>query len=243
MRPIERGPTPQVNGTDKTVADYKDWRQDLLDRIGNYCSYCNMVLNDSPQVEHVSPKSTNPALRLSWHNMVLACGPCNRAKSDSANDPSTHYMPDHHNTHLAFDYLVINHPTKRNQKACVVAQKAEARVDQQKARNTIALCKLDALTYNRRATDLRWKYRFEAVLAAAQWKEGWDSFGHANEQKFISLLMTAATGKGFFSVWFNVFENVPAVKQALITNFLGTDLRSFDSLDNFRPVPRNAGDL
>lgn len=60
MRPVDRGPVPHVNGVPKTVADYKDWRQDLIDRIGNYCCYCNMVLNDSPQVEHVTPKKPQP---------------------------------------------------------------------------------------------------------------------------------------------------------------------------------------
>src|SRR5690606_24842339 len=104
MRPVTKGGIPQINGTDKTVSDYKDWRQDLIDRIGNFCSYCNMVLNDSPQVEHVAPKSTNPALALVWSNMLLACGPCNRAKSNLPYDLSTHYIPDYHNTHLAFDY-------------------------------------------------------------------------------------------------------------------------------------------
>jgi len=113
MRPVERGGIPQENGVNKVVRDYKDWRQDLIDRIGNYCSYCNMTLNDSPQVEHVTPKNPRPGqvagALLDWNNMLLACGPCNRAKGNQPNSNQTHYIPDYHNTHLAFEYVIIDH--------------------------------------------------------------------------------------------------------------------------------------
>ena len=242
MRPVFRGNVPQENGANKTVNDYKDWRLDLIDRIGNYCSYCNMVLNDSPQVEHVSPKSTNPGLLLVWDNMLLACGPCNRAKSDDPFTTSTHYIPDYHNTHLAFSYAVINHPSKRNQKACVVVPNSSPTVNQQKAAATILLCKLAALTDNKRATDLRWKYRYEALVVAQLWRKHWNNWGNQSAQSFIELLVTAAQGKGFFSIWFHVFYDVLAVKRALINAFPNTHLASFD-LVTYDPVIRVAGDL
>ena len=54
MRPIDKGPVPlRDDGTPKVVNNYKDWRRDLLKRIGPYCCYCNIPLYDSPQVEHV----------------------------------------------------------------------------------------------------------------------------------------------------------------------------------------------
>lgn len=73
-------------------------------------------------------------------------------------------MPDYHNTHVAFDYVVVDHPININQKACIPLPKTG--VDAAKAQNSIDLCKLAALTVNKRATDLRWKYRFEAWISA-----------------------------------------------------------------------------
>lgn len=244
MRPIERGIIPQVNQTNKTVSDYKDWRQDLLDRIGNYCAYCNMVLNDSPQVEHVVPK--NPQVGdeagelLDWNNMLLACGPCNRAKSNKPNSALTHYIPDIHNTHLAFDYCVIDHPKKINQKACIPIPKlGNSNIQQTKARKTIDLCKLDDLTFNLRATDLRWKYRFEAWHSAHYiWRKSWNNW-NGNVDDFISLLVDAATAKGFFSIWFEAFKDIPNIKIALIIGFLGTDQNSFQNSSPFDPISRN----
>ncbi len=244
MRPVDRGNTPQVARANKTVADYKDWRQDLLDRIGNYCSYCNMVLNDSPQVEHVvlkNPQAGQPAgALLAWDNMLLACGPCNRAKSNNPNSTATHYIPDFHNTHLVFDYIVIDHPKKSNQKACIPIPKNTINNNQQaKARNTIDLCKLDKLTMNPRATDLRWKYRFEAWHSANLiWRISWNNWT-GNTDDFIPLLVDAATAKGFFSVWFEAFNDIPNVKKALINGFTGTSLNAFQNVSPYDPTPRN----
>ena len=243
MRPVVRGAVPQVNGVNKTVSDYKDWRMDLIDRIGNYCSYCDMLLNDSPQVEHVSPKAPNPGLLLVWNNMLLACGPCNRAKSDDPYTTATHYIPDYHNTHLGFSYQVVPHPTKKNQSACIVIPRSDPAVNLQKALDTIDLCKLAQLTYNKRATDLRWKYRYEALVTAQLWRMDWDNWGGVVGQRFVALLVTAAQGKGFFSIWFDIFHDVPLVKQALINGFPNTDATSFDAANFYNPVVRVVGDL
>ena len=78
MRPIDKGPVPlRDDGTPKVVNNYKDWRRDLLKRIGPYCCYCNIPLYDSPQVEHVIAQDIDPAKANDWDNMLLACGPCN----------------------------------------------------------------------------------------------------------------------------------------------------------------------
>lgn len=246
MRPINKGNTPQLNGADKQVSDYKDWREDLLDRIGNYCSYCNMVLNDSPQVEHVLPKNPQPGqpagALLAWDNMLLGCGPCNRAKGNKPNSPATHYMPDSSNTHMVFDYLVIDHPKKVSQKACILVPKVGVDVILVKSKNTIELCKLDALTVNPRATDLRWKYRFEAWHSANLiWRKSWDEWGHRFPGKFIPLLIDVAKAKGFFSIWFEAYSDVPDVKITLISALPGTDRTSFQTSTPFNPQPRNPG--
>lgn len=63
MRPIAKGTIPTDDkGNPKTVSHHRSWRKDLIDRIGNYCCYCEMILTDSPQVEHVIAQDINPAL-------------------------------------------------------------------------------------------------------------------------------------------------------------------------------------
>lgn len=247
MRPLDRGPVPVIDGITKKVSDYKDWRQHLIDALGNYCSYCNMALNDSPQVEHVVPKRPQPGQpagsMTDWNNMLLACGPCNRAKGNRPNSPETHYLPDYHNTHLAFEYSVIAHPRNPRRRACIPTVRSTHGVNTRKALNTIELCKLDALTSNDRATDLRWKYRYEAWTVAQLWKAEWEAWGKTEGQRFIELLVTAALAKGFFSIWYTMFATNPEVLNALITSFPGTHAASFDPANGYAPVVRHDGDL
>lgn len=241
MRPIDKGNIPTIDGLPKTVSDYKDWRQDLIDRIGNCCSYCNMNLNDSPQVEHVVPKALHKDLELEWSNMLLACGPCNRAKSNHNYDSDQHYQPDYHNTHLAFDYAVISHPTKPNTYACIVCPSENEHVNREKAERTIKLLKLDEVISNSRATDLRWKYRHEAFISAQLWRESWDKFGKDHSDHFIPLLKDNVKAKGFFSIWYNVFKDVEAIISELLQVFVGTNKRAFSA--KYHPICIHQDDL
>ena len=54
-------------------------------RLGSYCSYCGMKLDNAPEVEHVASKSTDPALITNWDNLLLACKACNPRKSNTRN--------------------------------------------------------------------------------------------------------------------------------------------------------------
>ena len=184
MRPIDKGAVPIKNGTPKTVSDYKDWRRDLMDRIGNYCCFCNMVLN------------------------------------------------------LAFSYTVTAHPTASDPAAFVAWRGLPAL--QANAENTINLCGLDKDTTKKlpQATDLRWKYRCEVHAYATLWKDSWINGGHTLGQRFIDLLITAVAGKGFWSIWFDTFGDVPAVRQALVQQFPGTAANCFDA--DYFPISRNA---
>ncbi|WP_343571052.1 HNH endonuclease [Sphingobacterium sp.] len=241
MRPINKGDVPLVNNIPKVVSDYKDWRQDLIDRIGPYCCYCNMDLKDSPQVEHVIPKASTPGLQLEWSNMLLACGPCNRKKSDNDFNIQDHYLPDYHNTLLAFDYRVVPHPTKEDTFGCIVIPAINDVVNTEKSQETINFFGLDLLKSNPRATDLRWKYRYEAYISASIWKDKWDNWGRDMEDEFIPLLTDCALGKGFFGIWISFFNDVTLVKQSLVNSFLGTRNEAFDQ--DYVLIPINDGDL
>ena len=247
MRPIDKGNIPKIEGIDKAVADYKEWRGDLLSRIGNYCSYCNMPLHDIPQVEHVIPKNPKAGIKkgslLAWDNMLLACGACNRAKSNKSISKESHYIPDINNTHLIYDYVVrfINHLKKGTQIVCIPFPKKNLTEQQKaKAQNTIELLKLNESSYNNKTTDLRSKFRFETwYLANSLWRTAWNNWGSQKANNFIPLLIEMAKSKGFFSIWYDAFKDVSEIKKALIDGFLGTDLKSFQSFSPFDAIPRN----
>lgn len=247
MRPVERGPVPVLaNGQPKTVSDYKDWRADLLDRLGNYCCYCNMPLHDSPQVEHVAPKSLVASRKLDWDNMLLACGPCNSIKDDNPYAIASHFIPDAHNTHLAFAYVTRPHRKLQASIAGVVVPQANLTAGQLlKAQGTITLCGLDRVeqtpTQTRRASDLRWHYRFEAMLLATRYRSKWDTLPGTFVPLFITCLRDIVRPTGFFSVWFAAFHDVPVIKQMLIQVFPGTALCF--TAPAFTPVERIPGDL
>ena len=83
MRPVLRGSRPvDDNGNEKLLREHKKARPDLIARIGQYCSYCEMKLDATLDVEHVQPKKHHPDLRLEWNNFLLACKNCNSTKSD-----------------------------------------------------------------------------------------------------------------------------------------------------------------
>jgi uncharacterized protein (TIGR02646 family) len=109
---------PNTN-TNKAYKVYKTARRDLIDRLGEYCSYCETRLNASLAVEHVQPKIHHPYLELDWNNFLLACTNCNSTKGSKDVIFDDYYWVDIHNTFMAFQYLeggkVVPHPklTKR----------------------------------------------------------------------------------------------------------------------------------
>lgn len=244
MRPIDKGDIPTDDkGQPKTVSNHRSWRKYLIDRIGNYCCYCGISLTDSPQVEHVIAQSILAKLILSWFNLLLACGACNRSKSKKPCPPHTHYLPDVHNTYLAFELDFAPNPKQNGEDAAFIKPNANLTTNQAvKANNTIQLCDLDKDTSTSptdRVTDLRWRYRFQAFYQAELWRKNWNDWGSTKPDEFVELLMTAALSKGFFSIWFRIFEDVTPVKKALVEGFPGTALICFDTNNGYNPVWRN----
>lgn len=240
MRPINKGDIPIVNGIKKTVSNHRNWRGDLIDRIGAYCFYCNIPIKDSPQVEHVIAQDIDPSKALDWDNLILACGACNRAKSNHPCLPTTHYLPEFHNTHLAFAYF------SSFSSAAYVCAKA-GNIHAGKANSTIQLCALDRNTtlVAEQVTDMRWKYRYEAMVKAELWRTEFNQWGHKQLSGFINLLRTAVEAEGFWSIWFDAFQDISDIRKMLVTQFNGTDLESFKPI-NFLPAPRSSrpiGDL
>jgi 5-methylcytosine-specific restriction endonuclease McrA len=63
----------------------------LFGNLGEFCSYCEIPLPSTVEVEHVTPKAQYPEFSVAWENFTLACGPCNKrpAKGDQ---PSRKYV-------------------------------------------------------------------------------------------------------------------------------------------------------
>ena len=108
MRPVERGPAPRA------FTDYQDARDPLIQRIGDYCSYCENALHSGVHVEHVQPKSLSPEAELDWANFLLACEYCNSTKGHTAIQIDQYFWPDCDNTFRAFDYELDRPPSVSN---------------------------------------------------------------------------------------------------------------------------------
>lgn len=128
MRPVDKGMQH------KTYERYQDASKDLTNRLGFMCSYCEMNISNLPAVEHVKPKSKNPALKNKWSNFLISCTYCNSAKSDRNDDRKGYFFPDECNTAYIF----------RWSKDKVVEPNASLSISEKLiAENTIDLLKLN----------------------------------------------------------------------------------------------------
>ncbi|WNZ47513.1 retron system putative HNH endonuclease [Leptolyngbya boryana CZ1] len=217
MRPVDRGLPP------RTYTNYQHAQADLVERLGEYCSYCERRLETHIAVEHIQPKSRVPALCNDWSNFLLSCVNCNSCKKDIAIVVDDYFWPHRDNTLLAFDYLpagmVVPHPnlTTANVK---------------KAQSTITLLGLDRepgrpnFKRQDKNKDKRWQRRLEAWELA---QRDLQRLNINNSNEVRELIVEHALAKGMFSIWLKVFENDSDMKQRLISSFKGTAMNCFDA--------------
>ena len=100
MRPIKKKESPYT-----TINHYSEALPHLKREIGEYCSYCELRLDNAPEVEHVFSKSKGGS-KLRWENLLLACKQCNTRKgSVTGEDNIEEYAwPDEMNTAIAYSY-------------------------------------------------------------------------------------------------------------------------------------------
>jgi uncharacterized protein (TIGR02646 family) len=234
MRPVNRGDRP--TDTNDNPIDYKgygDARDDLIERLGDYCSYCESPLL-APAVEHIQPKSKEPALEKIWSNFLLACTFCNSVKKDKTIDAGNlndYFWADTDNTFRAFFYAKDRAPQ---------IDSSLNSINQQIARNTLELTGLDREPLHPLLTnkDRRWIKR----------KEAWDKAETAKanlEQQPTELMRRqikdTATSTGFWSVWMTVFQDDTDMRSRLIEVFQGTSKECFDH--DTQPVQRAGGKI
>jgi HNH endonuclease len=249
MRPVSKWPVGHVfmrdGGTEMVEQDYNPYQDSnaiLRLNLGKYCSYCEVYSSDLV-VEHVISKLQNTALITAWDNFLLACRRCNGSdnKGRKSVDLSQVYLPHRNNTAYVFEYkeggFVGIHPHITDTTQIL------------KAKTLLNLVGLDKYPGNPKYpasktyvqgfpnNDIRWSER------RSEWEKAQRKLIEYQKGAFTAELVASyAKQRGFFSVWFTVFEAHPEVKQALIAGFRGTDSNSFD-LVSFEPVPRNPDDL
>ncbi|MEI8248475.1 MAG: HNH endonuclease [Lentisphaerota bacterium] len=231
MRPVLRGAWPQKNGQDIQFKEYSEARAELIRRLGEYCSYCEMHLDSSLAVEHVKPKkpsgsSTVDQTRdLNWNNFLLACVNCNSAKGNTDVKINDYFWADRDNTFLVFQYseggriLPASHLNEELMK---------------KAKATIELAGLDKQPLNdSSASDRRWENRREAWDIAVDSKA--DLAQNDTPQMRRQIVRSV---RGYWSTWMTVFKDDPDMLQRLIRAFPGTCESCFDAGNGYLPIPR-----
>jgi hypothetical protein len=191
MRPVDKGIAPQV------YTDYGQARHDLAERIGYYCSYCEMKVYNSIEVEHILPQNQGGAV-LIWNNFLLSCKYCNTIKSDHNTNITDYFWPDRDNTDLAFDYDEIN----------VIAPKPILNANLIIVANaTIALIGLNRFpggATDPTKSDTRWRSREEVWTNA---KVCFNQWAKAPTQPMAVVIARNALSSGHYSIWCEVFKN------------------------------------
>ena len=225
MRPVTRGPAPRA------YARYQDAIGDLEDRLGTYCSYCERQLPASLAVEHVSPKSLDPAAERDWENFLLGCTNCNSVKGATPTAIADCFWPDRDNPVRALRY-------ERDGSVQTRGGLPPAHVVM--ANKLVELVGLDRHGARPGAPkpaprDKRWRQRERIWRKAERCKQLLAKLGPEARE----LVVEAAEGYGFFSVWLTVFADDLETKRALIAVMPGTATECFDS--NANPVARPGG--
>ncbi len=234
MRPVERGPNPKDdNGHPVQYTEYSRARRDLIDQLGEYCSYCEVRLASSLAVEHIEPKTLNPQLELVWSNFLLACTNCNSTKGKKSITLADYVWPHLHNTSLYFDYLETGHIKTMPGLDNNITTRAE---------NMIDLVGLDKVTpkegtvaYNE-ASDRRFENRYEMFIEAKVIKKELDDAEDTAKPHIINHIVSLAKFRGFWSVWMTVFHDRKTIRSRLINEITGTCTTCFDA--NTTPVNR-----
>lgn len=222
MRPVNRGDCPADDvGQELQYSEYAQARKELIRRLGEYCSYCEMHLDASLAVEHVQPKkppgaaAVMPDRALNWHNFLLACTNCNSTKSDTDVVLDDYLWPDRDDTFHALRYSVGG-----------VVDSAPGS-DQAKADELLELVGLRKTPDAREASDRRWLNRREAWEMAVRAKE---RLARCQSDDMRAQIIETAQAKGFWSVWMTVFADDASMCERLLAAYPGTQKEYFTTV-------------
>lgn len=212
MRPVDKGKAP------KEYKTYGEAKFDLVAKIGNYCSYCEMKVNNMLEVEHIIPRD-NGGDKVSWDNFLISCKYCNTVKSNNNLGLDDYLWPDRDNTDLAFQYsesegVQIVEGLTEEQKKC--------------AKNTIDLLGLNRFPGGEvepTFADTRWRSRQASWNSAKRSLSNWKI--HPCEVLAQQIADTALSC-GNYSIWMTVFADIPEVCNKIDEVYIGT-FKKYDS--------------
>ncbi|CAO5254032.1 HNH endonuclease family protein [Frankia sp. AgKG'84/4] len=219
MRPVFRNAAPSIlslygrasRSAATVVYDYHAYGGALLERLGEYCSYCEVALCGNAAIEHMAGKGFEPQFENAWNNLLLACTNCNSRKAvkgTSINIGDFLWPCDLRiDTSTAFRYHRVNGLVLVAPAAGTLATRAAATIDLFGLNNVPA-------ENDRRSSDRRVRNRTNAWDSAVTLADRYVQAGAATggfDQRFPRLLAeqikAIATTLGFWSVWMTVFEN------------------------------------
>lgn len=235
MRPIKKRIWFDENQIeiDKQYSPYGTAKDDLIDNIGRYCSFCEVVVHpkSSLEVEHVQPKNLPKYsnLKESWSNFLLACKNCNTTKGNKDVLLTTIHLPHKNNTFLSI---------KIKEGGMIEINDSISDIEKNKAREILRLVGIDRRPGhpNYSSKDDRWQNRYETWNLAQKYLKKYQS-----QLIDIDSIADLAINKGFFTVWMTVFEQHGNVRQALINSFNGTADDCFDN--RTLPINRNGAEI
>ena len=97
----------QLSGQQVVYDEYGQARPNLVRRLGDYCSYCEMRVTSGLAVEHIVSKQDDPTRERDWGNFLLACPNCNSTKARKVKreaDTANYLWPHRDRSFHAFDY-------------------------------------------------------------------------------------------------------------------------------------------
>jgi len=228
MRPINRGKIPlDKKDTSKVFRHYRHAKDDLIERLGSFCSYCEMNIENQADVEHVSPKSKNPTLEKRWNNLLLGCKTCNIIKDNKNDNREGYLFPDTHNTSFLYEYSISDVKVKDDLEQCTkdLATATFNLVDLNRKVNTS-----NQIDDRARARNNSWE---KAQMALE------DFLKLPSHPAMISS--TARSCDSFFSLWLQIFKEHPEVKKAILKNVSGTAMECYDEkLNPIKNIQRSS---
>lgn len=231
MRPINKGSSP-IRGD---FASYHDALPYLIERLGNYCSYCEREYDSALTVEHIFPKIKQKHLEKRWSNLLLACNQCNPTKGDTdiAKIGKKNFIwPDEDDTYHMMEYPAINAYR-------AAPAKGLSKKDALKVNNTINLTGINKSTdkYKKTAYQDRLAKRQEVAKICLRQKKSFliakkllreihDPLSITNYQSIKQGVFDMIQQSGCWSIWMHTFEGIPEIKEELL-NQTGTNRTFF----------------
>lgn len=227
MRPILRTDKFDSSGNPVEYNPWGDAKPELIDEIGDYCSYCEKQLDESSlAIEHIYHKNQYTTQQFHWNNFLLACPICNSIKGIKDVVTRNPFLP-HLDNLLCFIEILYG--------GVISIKTGVTGTDLARTQSFIELIGLDRTighpSYSNK--DDRWDYRLAAYDLAERQLQKYISTPTTTD---IENIVALAVGRGFFTVWFTVFDAHDEVKSALITAFKGTNHTRFDANNHFQPI-------